>query len=88
MYEVFPILGGALLAVVAARQIGIGAAAGLVLAGALGVAVSFASGEWRDGIVYPIWDCVQALLSFGIVLWTVKAFERRRSGHGPGRRAD
>ena len=72
MYEVFPIAAGALIGIaVAGSRLRIPSArvAGcLGLAVLVGVAVSFASGEWRNGVIYPLWDAFQAACAFCLSL--------------------
>ena len=72
MYEIFPVAGGAILGFLVVKQGGLRAPrlvrlAGLVLAVAIGVAVAFVSGEWRHGVIYPIWDACQATFAYTLV---------------------
>jgi hypothetical protein len=89
MYEVFPIGAGVILGVAMAgrgrlRPLSGLAAAGLVVAVVFGVAVSFGSGEWRNGVVYPLWDAFQAACAFSLSLVVAS----RRPGRRTGREED
>jgi hypothetical protein len=89
VYEVFPIGAGVILGIAMAgrgrlRPLSGLAAAGLGVAILCGVAVSFASGEWRNGIVYPLWDAFQAACAFSLSL----AVASRRLGRHAGSEED
>ena len=89
MYELFPIAAGVFLGIAVAgrgrlRPLSGLAAAGVTVAVLFGVAVSFASGEWRNGIVYPLWDAFQAACAFSLSLAVVS----RRLGRRTGREED
>jgi hypothetical protein len=79
VYEIFPIAAGVVLGIAVAGRgrIRALAIAGLGLAVVAGVTVSFASGEWRDGVIYPIWDSVQASCAYALSL----ALGWRLAGH-------
>jgi hypothetical protein len=73
VYEIFPIATGMLLGVAVRgrgrprlfSRRGVG---GLALAALIGVGVSVAGGEWREGVVFPIWDAFQAACAYLLIL--------------------
>jgi hypothetical protein len=73
VYEIFPIGAGVILGLAVAGRGRLRLASalgldGLGLAVMIGVTVSFVSGEWRDGVVYPIWDAFQAAAAYTLSL--------------------
>jgi hypothetical protein len=48
------------------------------------VAVSFASGEWRGGVVYLLWDAFQATCAYALSLAVGRQWIGRRARHEEG----
>jgi hypothetical protein len=79
MHELFPIVGGVLIALVASRLTSpLSKTAVLVVLGvALGGLASFISGELAESWAYLAFDIVQVLIVAGVTLVVVAAWERR-----------
>lgn len=60
------------------------AVGGLGLALLAGVTVSFASGEWHGGVVYPLWDAFQATTAYAMSLALGRYLAGRRTRHQEG----
>ena len=58
--------------------------AALALAVAVGVVVAFLSGEWREGVVFPIWDAFQAACAYALTLVAGRQLIGRRARHEEG----
>ncbi|MDX6671462.1 MAG: hypothetical protein QOI91_1825 [Solirubrobacteraceae bacterium] len=91
MYEIFPIGAGVLvgIAVAVTGRARLSLPFGLVLCGLglallTGVAVSFASGEWRGGVVYLLWDAFQATCAYALSLAVGRQWIGRRARHEEG----
>jgi hypothetical protein len=85
--ELIPIGAGAILAIGVAGRSGLRGAlaqAGLALAIAIGVAVAFLSGEWREGAIFPIWDAFQGACAYALTLVAASQLIGRRARHEEG----